>query len=227
MSTELFPDLPGLSWECKFKDEFGTLIQPAAAPGFETRLLLGPDPIQHLELDYTFLREGAYNTEAHEQQILRGFFRSRKGDFESFLLSLPVITDNPADGTVTGQVLTPDAVNNVAPLIVSQGGYYDEAIYEAAGVNGNPGTPPVIYKDGAALAIETDYTWQGPGYAVAGVTWPGLAIQFITGTTGAVITADFSWFLRVRFAQNAQQFDKFLALLWSAQQVQLVTTRTP
>jgi hypothetical protein len=164
-----------------------------------------------------------YQYSGNELWILRSFFRAHNGGFKSFLLSLPDLTENPADGTVIAQPLTPDA-NNIAPLVVSRASD-DETIFEAAGVTGNPGTAPVIKKDGAALAIGTDYNIVGPGFQLAGVTYPGLAIQFLTSTAGHAMTADFSWYYRVRFEQSEQEFDKFLQFLYSAQRVQLVTTR--
>jgi hypothetical protein len=228
MSSTLFPTLKGLTWEIKFKDEFSNLIQTAAAPGFETRLSLGPDPIIHIELDYEFLRQLSYGASSDELATLRGFFRARRADFDSFLLFVPALTGNANEGTIAGQTLTPDA-NNIAPLVVTGGGY-DENIYEAAGVNGDPlpaGTAaPVIKKDGSTLTVVTDYNLVGPGFALAGVTYPGLAVQFLTATAGHTMTADFSWLYRVRFEQSAQEFSLFTALLYSAQQVQLVTTRT-
>ena len=223
MSTDLFPTLPGANWEVKMKDEFATLIQKAAAPGFETRLLLGPDPLIHFELDYNFLRQKSYDATSDEPYVLRGFFRARHGDFESFLLSLPVLTENLDDGAVAGQALTPDA-NHIAPLVITREGY-DENIYEVGGVNGNPGSAPVVYNGGVSLTAGTDYNIVGPGYALDGVTYPGLAVQFLIDPTGFTMTADFSWYYRVRFEQSDQEFDKFLALLYSAQKVQLVTSR--
>jgi hypothetical protein len=230
MSNVVFPTLKGLTWGLKFRDEFFTLMQASTAPGFETRVLLGPDPIIHFELVYNYLRQksyttsfGIYQNSSDEIAILRGFFRARNGDFDSFLLSLPTITQNNADGTITGQTLTPDA-NNIAPLVVIRE-TYSESIYEAFGVNSNPGTAPVVKKDGTPLLSGTDYNFVGPGFSLAGVTYPGLAVQFITATGGHVMTADFSWYYRVRFEQGNQEFELFLALLYSAQKVQLVTTR--
>jgi hypothetical protein len=225
MSNELFPQLDGLHWEVKLTDEFSNLIQKAAAPGFETRLSLGPDPLIHFDLSYNWFRQLSYGAVIDELSKLRGFFRARKADFDSFLLSLPDVTENEDDGSIAEQVLTPDG-NLIAPLIVTREGY-DENIYEAAGVNGDPGTAPAISFDGGTpLVAGTDYNLVGPGFALAGVTYPGLAVQFLTDPTGHVATADFSWYYRVRFAQSEQQFDKFLALLYSAQKVELVTTRT-
>jgi hypothetical protein len=232
MSNVLFPKLPGLHWELKLSDEFRNLKQEAAAPGYETRLSLGSDPLIHFELNYDFLRQPGSQADklgspAEELMNLRGFFRAQQGTFGSFLLYAPDVTENNADGVITGQVLTPDS-NNIAPLIVTRAGF-NENIYEAAGVNGDPlgvGAAPVIKKDGTPLTLTTDYSFHGPGYAVGNTTYPGLAVVFVASTTGHVITADFTWFYRVRFEQDTQEFQKFLALLYEAQQVQLVVTRT-
>ncbi len=232
MGNAIWPWLPGLHWELKVKDEFFNLVQKAAAPGYETRISLGPDPLLHLELSYDFLREPGSPDKSlpagadDELQILRGFFRARQGDFDSFLVDLGAITGNPAESAIEGQPLTPDA-NGVAPLIVSWSGGYNENIYELARdrATGNVATPQ-LYLNGAPMVAGTDYAIQGPGYAEAGVTYPGLVAVITKAISGAPVTADIGWFYRVRFEQGTQQFDKFLALLYLAQQIQLVTTRT-
>jgi hypothetical protein len=232
VSNLLFPKLPGLHWEPKISREFATLVQKAAAPGYETRVSLGPDPIRHFDLSYDWLRQPGSQADTpgspvEELEALAGFFDARQGSFDSFLLYAPDVTENNADGVIAAQVLTPDA-NNIAPLIVTRAGF-NENIYEAAGVNGNPlgvGAAPVIKKDGTPLVVTTDYSFHGPGYAVGNTTYPGLAIAFVASTGGHVITADFTWFYRVRFEQDTQEFQKFLALLYEAQQMQLVVTRT-
>ena len=232
MSTSIWPVLPGLQWELKTSDEFSTLIQKAATPGNETRIPLADDPLIHFELSYDWLRQpgsqadqpASLGAQADELNTLRGFFRAMKGDAISFLLKASDVTENAADSTVTGQALAPDA-NFVAPLIVTRAGY-NETIWEAFGVNGNPGTAPTIKKDGTPLTVTTDYTIQGPGYAVAGITYSGLAVQLVADPTGHTITADFSWYYRVRFEKGTREFDKFLAMLYSAQSVQLVQSRT-
>lgn len=233
MSNATFPKLPGINWEVKISDEFRNLIQDAAAPGYETRVSLGSDPLPHFELTYNFLRQPGSQADTpgspvEELMNLRGFFRARQGNFDSFLLYAPDVTENSADGQVTGQTLTPDG-NNIAPLIVTRAGF-SENIYEAAGVNSDPLYPtgaaaPLIKRAGTPLVLGTDYTIQGPGVVSGSTTYPGLAVVFITSGAGA-ITADFTWFYRVRFEQSAQEFDKFLALLYSADKVQLVVTRT-
>jgi len=224
MSNLIFPKLKGLTWNNKYTDEFFTLIQKAAAPGYETRVSLGPDPIIHFELEYGYLRQNSGQAITDELAILRGFYRARNGDFDSFLVWFPDLTQNEDDGSVVDQLLTPDA-NSIAPLIVTREGY-DENIYEAFGVNGDPGAAPLISYDGMPIVSGADYNFVGPGFSLAGITYPGLAVQFLTSPIGHVVTADFAWYYRVRFEDGTQEFDAFLALLYSAQKVKLMTTRT-
>lgn len=223
MSNELFPTLRGLTWELKFTDEFFNIVQKAVAPGYETRISLGPDPLIHFELNYNYLRQTEYGAVVDELSVLRGFYRARQGDFDSFLLFVPYITQNEDDGSIADQVLIPDT-NDIAPLIATREGY-DENIYEAGGVNGNPGAAPLIAFDGTPIVLGADYDFVGPGFSVAGTTYPGLAVQFLTDPTGHVVTASFSWYYRVRFEQGTQEFDTMLAFLYSAQTVKLVSTR--
>lgn len=224
MNTSVFPVLPGLHWEFKVEDEFRVLTNPAVNPGFDTTTLLGPDPLLHFDLSYNWLREpgspdGSLPAGGDDElQILRGFFRSVYGNAVSFLLDLGALTQNPGDSSITGQPLTPDA-SGVAPLAVTGSGLFSENLYELQ-------PDSVLYMNGAAMTLGTDYTIQGPGVAGAGgVTYPGLA-AVITKTIAGPVTADLGWYYRVKFKQSSQQFDRFLALLYSAQQVQLVTSRT-
>lgn len=233
MSNLVLPNFPGRHWELKITDEFTNLISKAAAPGYDTRVSLGPDPIQHFELSYDFLRQPGSQADTlgdpvEELMEFRGFFRARQGDFDSFLLYLPDFTENPEDGTITDQVLTPDG-NGIAPLIVTRGGF-GENIYEAAGVNGDPLYPtgaavPALTRGGSPLVAGTDYNIVGPGFTAGSTTYPGLAVQFITSGAGT-IEATFWWFYRVRFEQGTQEVGKFLALLYEVQKMQLVQTRT-
>jgi uncharacterized protein DUF2460 len=230
VSSLLFPQLPGVHWELSTGDEFHTLIQEAAAPDYESGLLLGEDPTLHFELQYSWLRQpGAqgHTGSTDELNALRGFFRACKGDLVSFLLYAPHVTENAADGIVAGQTLTPDT-NDVAPIVVTRAGY-SENLYELAGVNSNPvvtgGAAPVIKQDGVALVAGTDYTIQGPGYAWSGGSYPGLVVVFAASTAGHTYTADLTWYYRVRFAQKRQDFKKFLAYLYDAQKIQLKTRR--
>ncbi len=223
MSNVVFPDLKGLTWDIRKTPEFFNLVQKSTAPGYDTRVPLGTDPIYHFELSYSVLRETAFKqlryqdpNDYNELHRLEGFFNSRQGDYDSFLLDLGALTKNTEDSAVYGQILTPDA-NDYAPLVVSRD-TYNETIYELSG-------SPIIYMDDVVLTLNTDYTIQGPGFAASGVSYPGMVVVFITNPTGE-IKADIGWYYRVRFEQSMQEFNEFMYLLWEAKQVKLIQTRT-
>jgi hypothetical protein len=220
LSNTLWPTLRGITWDVKLAPEFFGLEHKSATPGFDTEVSLGPDPIYHFECSFDVLRE---SSGFNERRTIQNFFEFCNGKTHSFLLSLPTLTQNPADGTATGQALTVDG-NNYAPLVVSRP-FLNENIYEAAGVNGDPGTAPVIQVAGVTQVAGTNYNIIGPGVAASGVTYPGLVVQFLAAPVGAV-TANFSWLYRVKFEQSKQEFTTFAWLLWDCKQVQFVTTRT-
>jgi hypothetical protein len=228
MSRVLFQRPRGTAWQAKWTETFKTLIQQSAAPGFETRVSLGPDSVRHLELNYKILLAGDKGTTRDQ---LLGFFNLRGGDFDSFLLDLGAWTKNPTDSSIVGQVLTPD-VNSFAPMQVTRFVYatetWNEDIYELAGVNGNPGVAPVLKLNGVPMTAGTDYVFQGPGVSVSGVTYPGMVaviIHALSTSPLSVVTADFSYYYRMRFEQPQLEVEMFHWLLWKNQQMSLVQTR--
>lgn len=228
MSNIVFQRPRGTAWEFRWTDKHSNLIQSAAAPGFETRISLGPDPLRTLELNYAILLAGA---KGGTRDQLVGFFNLRRGDFDSFLIDLGALTSNPADSSIVGQILDVD-YNGYAPITltryVSAAESWQENVYELAGVNGNPGTAPVLRLDDEVLVSGTDYDFMGPGFSISGRTFPGLMV-IITRALGSprgIVTADFSWLYRVRFEQPEQEYEMFHHLLWKAQKISVVTTRT-
>lgn len=238
MSNVRFPThLPGLSWEIKITDQYSTLVQKAAAPGYETRVSLGPDPIYNFELNFNYLREHGQALDSssgtwipqNELAVLRGFFNARGGDFDSFLLDVGALTKNPADSSVEGQMLTPDS-NGYAPLVVTRAGFpdggpgstpelFNETIYELA-----LGSAPQLYMSDEPMTPGTDYTIQGPGVATSSASYGGL-VAVITKAIAGQVTADFGWLYRVRFTESKFEHEKWMYLLATAKQIQLVTTR--
>ena len=228
MSNNVFQRPRGTSWEFKWEDAYSTLKSEAAAPGFETAVSLGPDPIRTIELNYTILLAGS---KGRTRDQLVGFFNLRGGDFDDFLVDLGALTKNPADSSIVGQVLNVDA-HGYAPIqlthYVSAAENWQENIYELAGVNSNPGTAPVLKLNGTPMSEGTDYVFYGPGYSISGETFPGLMAVIIHGLSGGdVVTADFSWYYRVKFEQPKQEFEMFHWLLWKLQQMRMVVRRGP
>jgi hypothetical protein len=216
MSNVKFPHLYGLAFDVKKTVDTGTVIQPTWSLRRETRINRDPDPISNFSLHYVILDDGLARNSLNQ---LEAFFRARKGAYDSFLLSLDDVTKS-THGTVTGQSLTPDG-SGYAPFLRTIYSTDVETVFELAGVNGNPGTPPVVKMSGTPLTTSpSQYTIHGPGVAGTGVTYPGMVAEITASITGP-ITADFTWYYRVRFEQDEAEFEMFHYLLWEAQEIKL------
>jgi hypothetical protein len=221
MSNVLFPTLPGLTWDVKRKPCFHTLVQTVAT-GYSVRLPLLADPLWEFTCSFEFLRDDVPHDEFN---LLEGFFLSRKGQFDSFLLDLGSLTKNSDDSALEDQLLPIDANGN-APLVRLRGAsQYAESVYEINGV-------PAIKKNGGLLVAGTDYNLVAPGEVANlnanGISYGGYVVQLLTHAgvgPSDVITADFGFLYRVRFQQDEQEFGLFAQLLYEAQEVKLVSAR--
>jgi hypothetical protein len=213
-------------WDIKKIPEFFNLTQKAAFPGFETRLSLGPDPLFHFECSFEVLREATAGALKNERCYIESFFKARRGGFDSFLISLTDFTQNLADSTVFAQPLTLDS-GNVAPIVVTHSGLdagldeiENENIYE---LDGAPKFFQTVAGERHELDAGVDYELSGPGYSSSGISYPGLIVRFAQAFSG--VTADFSWFYRVKFEEDKLELNLFSYLLWNCDQIKLVTTR--
>lgn len=220
MSNVIFPHLYGLAFDVKKTLATGTTIQSAWSLRHETRLSRGPDPINKFSLHYRILDDkGARDS----LNTLEAFFRARAGAYDSFLLKLSDVQGGTVS-TVNGQTLISDGSGN-CPFIRPLGSTGStETVFELAGVNGNPGSAPVVKMGGTPLTTSpAQYTISGPGVALSGVSYPGMVAEISATITGS-ITADFTWYYRMRFEQDETEFDMFHYLLWEAQEVKLMET---
>lgn len=166
-----------------------------AVSGRETRAALWQYPLYAWELTYEFLRADAARAEL---QTLVGFFNARRGAFESFLY------EDPADNAVAGQVLgLGDGGNRDFPLARSQGGF----------------TQPVD----ALKALGAVYLAGSPtsAYSVSGTV---LTFNTAPGS-GVVVTADFSFYWRVRFSEDTAEFSEFMYRLFELRSIILQGVR--
>jgi hypothetical protein len=100
-----------------------------------------------------------------------------------------------------------DGSQTVFPLVGSIGSYIGP-VYGTSGV-------AAVYLDGVA---------QPSGWSVSSGYLP--AITFTSAPlAGAAITADFSILWLCRFAENVQDFEEFMTMLWALRTVRLVTVR--
>ena len=202
--TAIFPVLPGLGWSVTKTPRFASRIQHAVS-GREVRVLDQPYPIWTWTLTYSLLRDkwdtrgaGGLGAGYDELRTIAGFFLARQGTFQSFLF------DDPSDNTVAGQVIgTGDSTTAVFQLVRSMGGFAE------------PMTAPNL-----VTAITFNGVRQDPsGYAVDGET--GRVTFAAAPPSGQILTADFSYRFRVRFADDTAEFENFMYQLWQLKQIKL------
>lgn len=121
---------------------------------------------------------------------------------------------------------------NYSPLQRNMGGQFLEDITDL----NTTVTALQVYSNGTLkTGGGTDFSLLGPGLTLAGSSYQGLYLQWVTTPT-APVTATFQFYQRVRFDMDAQDFEKFLALVWevggphaknSSGMVKLRTSRAP
>lgn len=200
----VFPVLPGLGWSVTKTPRFAGRIQNAVS-GRELRVLDQVKPVWIWTLTYAVLRD-KWDVRAaagpgvgyDELRTLVGFFLQQQGTFRSFLF------DDPTDNRITGQILgTGDGSKDVFQLVRSMGEFAE------------PITAPDIVS-----AIRCNGVRQDPAvYTVDNET--GLVTFVTPPPTGHVITADFTYRFRVRFADDSAEFENFMYQLWQLKQIKL------
>lgn len=193
MSNDVFPTLQGLGWDRVASPVWSTIIKQAAS-GKERRLALWSYPRWDFKLSYEFLEDDGA-TKSDLRQIV-GFFNSRMGAFESFLY------EHPSDNCVTGQVLgMGDGSTKSFIFIRNYGNWVEPVSY----IKGNP----VIY---------INEVKQTSGYTVS-----GNVLTFDKAPQpGTVITADFYFYFRVRFAEDSIEPSNFMRNLYELKTLELV-----
>lgn len=202
--TAIFPVLPGLGWSVTKSPRFSGRIQHAVS-GREARVLDQPYPIWTWTLTYTLLRDkwdmrgiGGLGAGYDELRTIAGFFLAQQGTFQPFLF------DDPTDNTVAAQVIgTGNSTNVSFQLARNMGGFAE------------PMTAP-----NAVATIYFNGVRQDPaGYTVDGET--GQVTFTAAPPAGQIVTADFTYRFRVRFADDSAEFENFMYQLWQLKQIKL------
>ena len=208
--TATFPTLPGLSWSVTKQPRFATRIQRAVS-GRELRALDQPNPIWTWTLTYSLLRDewdvrgGAGPGSGYDElRTLIGFFLGQQGAFVPFLFS------DPSDNSVSGQVLgTGDGSTAAFQLVRTMG----------ATLPGGGFAEPITAPDTIA-DIYFNGVRQSPGsYSVNSDT--GLVTFITPPPAGQSVTADFTYYFLVRFADDSAEFENFMYQLWQLKQIKL------
>ena len=200
----IFPTLPGLAWSVIKAPRFATRVQ-RAVNGRELRVLDQPCPVWTWTLTYSLLRD-AWDTRGpaalgagyDELRMLAGFFLQQQGAF------LPFLFTDPTDCRVAGQMLgTGNASANAFQLVRNMAAFAEPVTA--------PDTVAAVYLDGIVQNPST--------YTVADDT--GLVTFTTPPPAGKVVTADFTYRFRVRFADDTAAFENFMYQLWQLKQVKL------
>ena len=201
VSTEKFP-LAGLSWSVHVSPKFKTRIATHVS-GREIRTAWQQYAVYDLTLTFEVLRGDA----TQEIQTLMGFFLARQGPYDTFLLDLGAVTRNPADDTVTlGGQGVGDGTTTVFTLVRPVG----EAVEPVGYVF--PADLGGIYVAGV-LQDPASYIFTAPN-----------TLTFNTApTAGSQITASFRYYFVCRFAADTQDFEEFMANLWTLHELKLIT----
>ena len=202
--TAIFPALPGLGWSVSKAPRFATRVQKAIS-GRELRVIDQVLPVWSWTLTYALLRDehdtrgpNGLGAGFDELRTLAGFFLQQQGSFGAFLF------DDPTDDVVAAQLIgTGDSSATVFQLARTFGGFTESMVA--------PNVVSAIYFNGVLQS--------SAGYSVDPAT--GLVTFTTAPPTGQAITADFTYYFRVRFADDTTEFENFMYQLWSLKQVKL------
>lgn len=195
MSNAVFPALPGLMWDVVKQPEFSTKVQTSAS-GKDSTAAYWTYPRWTFKLSYELLRGGAET----ELNTLLGFFLARKGRFDTWLYT------DPSDHTVIGQQIGIGDSSTVAFQLVRTISGFTEPM---KAINGAP-----VVKIGG---ITQTTGWSINSTGVITFTTPP--------ASGAVITADFSYYFRCRFLKDAAEFNQFMADLWELKKCEFISVK--
>jgi uncharacterized protein (TIGR02217 family) len=206
----IFPALPGLGWSVSKTPRFATRVQRAVS-GRELRVLDQPNPLWTWTLTYALLRDkndmrapSGPGNGYDELRSLMGFFLQQQGAFTPFLY------DDPTDDQATAQAIgTGNGSATVFQLVRTMGaslpgGGFAEPITA-------PNTLSAIYFNGVRQSSAI--------YSLDSST--GLVTFTSPPPASQLVTADFTYYFRVRFADDSADFENFLYQLWALKQVKL------
>jgi uncharacterized protein (TIGR02217 family) len=201
--TAIFPALPGLGWSVTKSPRFATRIQKSVS-GRELRVLDQPTPVWLWTLTYDILRDRndtrgiGIGAGYDELRTLMGFFLQQQGAFQPFLF------DDPSDDAAAAQPIgTGNASATQFQLVRNMNGFAEPVTA--------PNVVSAVYFDGVRQSAAA--------YSVGPDT--GLVTFAAPPPAGQAISADFTYYFRVRFADDTAEFENFMLQLWRLKQIKL------
>jgi hypothetical protein len=221
MSNDVYPGtIRGLTWSVSRSPEFNTIVQ--TSPSFhDTTIIQALNPRWHWELKYDYLKDNIADLVAGlsytDFMTLLSFILKHYGQGDDFLFN-----DNQTPDYYVGPAKIDTTPNLDAQLQVvydTDGGYYYSPIQVK---RGGLWYEDIDYLNGAIVVYEngtlaTAYTTAGPGLAIPGYSFAGMYVKWNGGHTPTTpVTAQFSYYWRVRLESDRQDFEKFMNMLWAA-----------
>ncbi len=194
MSDLVFPTLPGLKWDIVKTPQFATAISKHVS-GREVRASNYAYPLWKWEMSYEFLRETAGFAEL---ETLAGFFLARHGAFDTFLFADPSEPNSVAGYSVG----TGDGLTTSFQLTKTYAGFAE----------------PIGYVDQTTLGVSVGGVMQASGWSLI---MPNTIVFITAPAAGAAITASYTWYYRVRFADDAHDYNNFMYQLWELKKLTL------
>ena len=205
-SLAVFPSLPGLAFDVVKRPTFYTASAKSAS-GYQVRVGYATAPTWEWDLTYEFLKDA---TAASDLKQLLGFWLAMQGDLKPFLFQ------DPDDYAVTRQAVgTGDGSTTTFTLYRTYG-------------SGQTGTEPIGYVNGAEpFNVYLNGTLVASStYTIVSTTPMAQQIKFTSApASGAVITADFSFYYFVHFKENTNEWTKFMNQLWDMKKLTLESLR--
>lgn len=222
MSNVLFTPPPFLAWSVFKIPQLNTIVQTATS-GKTTRAQLWSNPVWTFKLTWDAIKD--LNATPADIDLLMDFFLSRAGSFDTFLFTDPsdftVTTQNfgTGDGSTTSFQLTRNLATGFAESIQNVNG--SPSIFISGALQTGPSSHPFdsspfdpnVFDTGAALA---------PAYTI-GPT--GIITFTVAPIPNAALTWTGSFYYRVRFKNDLQEFEQFVSNFWSAKSVELISER--
>lgn len=202
----VFPSLPGLQWNLKRMPEFSTIVRRSQSMT-ENRFMQASYPLWTYEFSWDLLRDQS-NTSSpsspyNELRTLTGFFLIHYGSAQAFLYT------DPDDGTVTDMPFGTGDGSTVAFQLTR---YY--------GAGGFTFTEPTQNLNGAPTAIKDNGSTVSPSAYSVGST--GIVTFNTPPTSGHALTWSGSYYHRLRFVEDAAQFNQFMKNLWENRKMSCV-----
>ncbi len=202
----VFPTLPGLAWSVTKSPTFQTRIQRAVS-GRELRALDYPFPLWQFTLVFDVLRDNPA-AGLDELRTLMGFYLLCQGAYAPFLFQ------DPSDYRVTGGLLgAGDASATVFQLQRAMG----------AALPGGGFFEPIVAPNLVAAIYFNGITQHPAGYSVDPDT--GLVTFASPPGSGAIVTADFTYYFRCRFVDDRYDFENFMDRLWQLKKLTFISVR--